>query len=271
MHSNPSRLTLDNLVFSLPDYMKGPKRKLLMDVAKHTAASPSKLDEMVGEGLIPVVDCGIPTRILVEKWASKKQPWIYRDRGYFGRGRYSASALPKRQDEGYWRYHLNEFQLGKIRPAKYSRFEAMKIRVRPWQQGGRHILICAGSNNYNQFHRTQGWVKWAIRKIQSVTDRPITVRHKDAKTPLNRALINAHCVVSHGSIAAVEAAILGVPVFVHSSSAAAHIGKTDLSEIETPIYPDRHDWLAALAASQVSEKEMRTGAAWDHLARWLLR
>jgi hypothetical protein len=54
-------------------------------------------------------------------------------------------------------------------------------------------------------------------------------------------------------------------VFVAPSSAAAPIGRTDLAEIEQPIYPDRAPWLAHLAYNQFSLEEMESGAAWRML------
>jgi len=46
------------------------------------------------------------------------------------------------------------------------------------------------------------------------------------------------------------------------------MGLTDLSSIETPVYPDRDKWLAHLAYCQFSFEEMRSGAAWRMLLEW---
>jgi hypothetical protein len=64
---------------------------------------------------------------------------------------------------------------------------------------------------------------------------------------------------------AIEAVCLGTPVFVASTSAAAPVGRTDLSEIEEPAYPDRDAWLAHLAYSQYSFEEIQDGRAWKML------
>jgi hypothetical protein len=61
--------------------------------------------------------------------------------------------------------------------------------------------------------------------------------------------------VPHGSIAAVESVILGCPVFVHPDSAAALVGRTDLSLVEKPAYPDLDRW-------QFDEKELVDGTLW---------
>jgi hypothetical protein len=98
--------------------------------------------------------------------------------------------------------------------------------------------------------------------------RPVHVRDKESKTPLDRELIDlrAHALVTHGSIAAVEAAILGFPVFVDLSSAAALVGCTDLAQIENPVRPPREKWLHNLAYSQFTEKELCDGTLWRLLS-----
>jgi hypothetical protein len=83
---------------------------------------------------------------------------------------------------------------------------------------------------------------------------------------LHEDLKGAHCLVTHGSNAAVEAAIMGCPVFVHPDSAASLIGQTDLGLIETPIYPDREPWVRSLAYSQFNERELVDGTLWRLIA-----
>ena len=102
-----------------------------------------------------------------------------------------------------------------------------------------------------------------------MTDRPIVFRPKFAvmPKPLSADLKDAWCVVTHSSTAAVTAALQGVPVFCEPTCAAASVGCTDLSQIETPRRPDREEWLAELAWRQWSEAEMKGGLAWDHVKR----
>ena len=80
--------------------------------------------------------------------------------------------------------------------------------------------------------------------------------------PLHEELRGAHALVTHGSIAAVEAVALGCPVFVDAESAAAVMGRTDISQIEKPIYPDnRMPWLHTLAYCQFTKMNSATGNA----------
>src|SRR5205814_414765 len=100
-----------------------------------------------------------------------------------------------------------------------------------------------------------------LEAIRAVTPRPVVTRDKEDKRSLQEDLEGAHCLVAHGSVAAVEAAILGCPVFVDRTSAAALVGRTDL-EIESPVYPDRTAWLHSLAYCQFNERELVDGTLW---------
>jgi hypothetical protein len=99
-----------------------------------------------------------------------------------------------------------------------------------------------------------------------LTDRQIVVRFKNSKRPLQQDLDGAHAVVANGTIAAVEAAILGYPVFDAPGSAAALVGQTDLTQIEHPVYPDREPWVRSLAYCQFSEAELVDGTLWKLLS-----
>lgn len=92
------------------------------------------------------------------------------------------------------------------------------------------------------------------------------IRDKESRRPLHADLDGAHALVTHGSIAAVEAVVLGCPVFVHPDSAAALVGRTDLKMIERPAMPERQSWLNALAYCQFNERELIDGTLWRLLA-----
>jgi hypothetical protein len=107
--------------------------------------------------------------------------------------------------------------------------------------------------------------EWSFRVAEDLkryTKRRIVVRDKESKKPLIEELCGAHALVTHGSIAAVEAVVMGCPVFVDRSSAAALMGLCDLERIESPLYPQRERWLQALAYSQFNEAELCDGTLW---------
>lgn len=135
----------------------------------------------------------------------------------------------------------------------------MKPDGMPWQTAGSHIVIAMPTATYARFHGLANWTEKTIAELKKYTDRKIITRDKEDKRPLQDDLKGAHALVAHGSIAAVESVICGTPVYVHADSAAALVGQTDISKIETPVYPDRQPWLNSLAYSQWNEKELIDG------------
>jgi hypothetical protein len=214
--------------------------------------------------IVPIVGCLPESRPLIDEWIARKRRWIYWDRGYCDR--IFATCLPNGEGSGYYRWHLGSYQMRKIQDAPDDRWRRCKAScsVRPWQKNGRHIVIAAPTRTYAQFHRTESWIADTIDALARVTDRQFVIRDKEQykRRPIQKDLEGAHCLVTHGSNAAVEAVILGCPVFVHEDSAAALVGQTDLSKIETPVYPDREPWFRSLAYSQFNERELVDGTLW---------
>ena len=153
-----------------------------------------------------------------------------------------------------------------IRDYPDDRWKAMRTDVLPWQKNGRHIVIAAPTRTYSRFHETRDWIADTIDALARVTDRQLVIRDKESKRTLQSDLAGAHCLVTHGSIAAVESVILGCPVFVHPDSAAALVGRTDMNMVEKPVYPDRQPWLNSLAWSQYNEDELTNGFLWQTLS-----
>jgi hypothetical protein len=170
--------------------------------------------------------------------------------------------LPRGFAGGYYRWTLNAYQMRSIRDVPSDRWERLKINVEDWKKGGSHIVLAAPTRTYAASHGCEGWIENTLFELAKVTDRQIVIRDKETKRPLQDDLRNAHCLVAHGSIAAVEAVILGTPVFIHADSAAALVGLTDLKQIESPIYPDREQWCRSLAYSQFTEQEMIEDTLW---------
>ncbi len=213
------------------------------------------------DDIIPIVGCSPELRTSIEEWTARGRMWIYWDRGYARR--VFATWLPRGEDGGYYRWHVNSYQAQTIRDVPSDRWEALKQPIMPWAVNPNgHIHLAAGSPTYEKFHRIEGWVEKTTAELRKYTNRKITVSDKETKEPLSDRIRGAHALVSHGSNAAVEAAILGCPAFVHTDSAAKLVGQTDLSKIETPVYPDRERWAHSLGYSQFNEKELVDGTLW---------
>jgi hypothetical protein len=186
------------------------------------------------------------------------QYFFYVDHAYFSRGHGQS-----------YRVSRNRYEAGPVRDCPPDRIEAHEVVLKPWQRGGRNVLVCPPTDYFVAAHGCADWLDTTLAAVQRHTDRPIVVRRKpqpgETVEPLAEALSKAHALVTHSSNVAIEAVLAGVAVFVSPSSAAAPMGLTDLSSIETPVYPDRDKWLAHLAYCQFSFEEMRSGAAWRML------
>jgi hypothetical protein len=221
--------------------------------------------------IIPIVGCQPESTLLIKRWRETKRPWIYWDRGALRR--VFATSLPPAENiaVSFYRWHCNSFQMTKIRDVPDDRWKALHYDdvVQPWAKDGRHIVIAAPSRTYAKFHQCENWIADTIDALARVTDRQLVIRDKEhvRTRPLQKDLAGAHALVTHGSIAAVEAVVLGCPVYVHADSAAALVGQTDLKKIEKPIYPDRQPFFNALAYSQFNETEMTNGVLFSMLEK----
>lgn len=239
--------------------------KIIAQGGKVCVGNVGKL-KMLPREIIPIIGCSSYLKGTIDEWREKKRPFIYWDRGYARR--VFATSLPTGTDGGFYRWHMNAFQLQAIRDVPKDRWTSLATDIKPWVKGGRHIVIAAPSRTYAKFHGTEGWIADTIDALARVTDRQLVIRDKEhvVNRKLDRDLEGAHCLVTHGSIAAVESVIMGCPVFVHPDSAAALMGKTDLKEIERPVYLDRDAWVNSLAYCQFNERELVDGTLWRLIA-----
>lgn len=252
--------------FYIPPGLSGAKKDLFDALAgcfTHAVrGSPRALDCLVPE-ITPVVSCRPGIGAMARKWRISGRPFLYWDRGYVRRGGKAGLFRARGDGQGYLRWTLGDFQMHTIEPRADKRWRQFGIEVAPWRRGGAGIVIAAPSDAYADFHGLRAdWTEQTRALIARHSGRPVTVRRKGAGRSLAQDLIGAHCLVTHGSVAAVEAVILGVPVFVDPISAAAPMGRTDLTMIEDPARPERRAWLASLAWSQFTVPEALDGTMW---------
>jgi hypothetical protein len=228
-------------------------------VVRHDFALLDKLPQEI----IPITGCSPQLQPYYAKWRATGRPFIYWDRGYLRR--VFATWLPRGADGGYYRWHCNAFQMESIRSVPDDRWKALNIakELKPWRKGGHKIVIADTLPDYwNVRGLPVDWSQRMAAYLRTKTKRKIIVRHKESKVHLYDEIKTAHCLVAHGSIAAVEAVVMGIPVFVDKESAAALVGKTDFDDIENPIYPERQQWLNSLAYCQFNETELVDGTLW---------
>jgi hypothetical protein len=250
----------------IPPGLAGFKQRLFGRIGgkmgRFILADYSKLAALPDD-IIPVVGCTPELKSLIAGWRERGRTWIYWDRGYCRR--VFATDLPRGEDGGMYRWHINSFQMTKIDDVPDDRWLANKTELWPWQTNGDHIVVAEPSPTYARFHGIENWTQNTISTLKALTSRPIVVRDKEMQRNrpyLHEHLKGAHCLVTHGSNAAVEAVFMGCPVFVHPDSAAALVGLTDLTLIEHPIFPDRLPWVKALSYHQFDERELVDGTLW---------
>jgi hypothetical protein len=243
----------------------GPGKRFLLDqISRGFDRVTSSVAELarLPDDIIPVVGCQMEVQAIEDEWRARGRTFVYWDRGYLNRG---GKTWLRRNGPEYFRWHVNSYQMKGLNPkAQADRFARLRINPVRWRKGGRKVVIAAPSPYYAEFHRLGGWLDETARRIRE-TGRKYIIRQKRTHVPLYQDLADAYCLVTHGSVAAIEAAVWGYPVIVAPSCAAAPIGRTSLDDIEDLVYPDRTPWLQSLAYSQFTADEVADGTIWEHL------
>ena len=198
---------------------------------------------------------------------SYPKPFIFTDMPYFNRW------MGDNRDTCHWRVipdhvHVNPEIYGKYPD---DRFNQLNVTVKDWRTNGDHILVCPSSPAMERYYGDVNWLEGTLQLLKQHTDRPVRVRHKPrangtsgpraAAIPFEEDCKNAWAVVTLASIAAVEAACLGIPVFTHEKGPGGVLANKDLSKIEEPLMADsaRTLWLNTLAYYQYTEAEIAAG------------
>ena len=199
---------------------------------------------------------------LIKEYQSKGKQFYFTDMPYWNRytgNRYECS----------WRIIPNALHCNWYKDFPNDRFKKLNVTVRDYRKAGSHILVCPSSPTIERFYNNTNWLNDTLNKLKQHTDRPIKVRHKPrangtsgpaaAKISFEDDVKNAWAVVSLVSIAGVEAACLGIPVFCHEASPCSVLGNLDVSKIEEPYLACRDQWLNTLSYYQYTELELKQG------------
>jgi len=204
---------------------------------------------------------------LILQYQENGETWYFADMPYFGRYK-------------YWRIIKNKLHANTNNINwPDNRWLSHNITLHDWNDKGDHILICPSSPTMTKFYYgydDKEWIKKTIDTLKKHTDRPIRVRHKPrgngtsgpaaALIPFEEDIKGAHAIVTSVSIAAIEAAIMGIPVFCNPLSGAGLIGLSNITKIETPFYPNRQKWLNNLCYSQFTPEEIQKGMVYEILS-----
>lgn len=198
-----------------------------------------------------------------------------------------------------WRIGLNGVNRDAyFAPEGNDSSRALKLRLSPtpWRKTGEYILIFGQHERSQQWHKLPPittWIEQEIVKIRNHTDRPIVVR-PHPRCPIQKLKIEsknvkiqqpqkqkgsydnfdlnfqgAWAAVSWSSNPGPHAVIAGIPAFVGPSSLAYPVANTDYSQIESPLMPDRTQWLNDYAHTEYTLDEIKAGIPLKYLTKKL--
>jgi len=178
------------------------------------------------------------------------------DNGYIGNHRHKTPW--------YYRISFNSLQNTKVKPVPYSRQEFLEMDDNLWQDwddsGDYNLLVMPNRSNIFKYlgKDYDTWRNETVKHYDSLPTKLI-IREKDGKRrerfktvlPLMRG---AKKVITHHSMAAVEALCLGKPIEILGESAVQHW--------QGQFGFDRNDMLEHIAWSQFDRHSFTDGTAW---------
>jgi len=215
--------------------------------------------------------------------------FLFFDKGYMARAQHVRVSLDAWQPLAYFRCGRSP-----------ERFERLGIRLAPPHETRKsyHVMFAGSSQKYCNFHdlgdATQ-YAKRVINKIKKKSSRPVLYRPKPSwvanhpeecvqidgtefsgpQTPIVEELRRCHLLVTHGSNAAFDALVAGVPIMVLGNGVTRPMSMgEDWQAIEEPFWPreeERRQFFYDLAWCQWTLEEYRSGEAWADLKATLAR
>lgn len=176
-------------------------------------------------------------------------PFVFMDHAYFHRGY---------RHDAYFRAIYCGIHRTNLLDVPNDRLKMFKVKTYDWKEGRDHIVFIPAPKNIEALYGP--WNEPTLRRLAEITDRPIKIKAKTDGS-LGDFLHRSWGLVAHSSVAAVETACFGIPVFGPDTSPAFPVS-APIDEIENPIRPDRGKWLSTLAYSQFTTEEIQTGKAW---------
>jgi len=217
------------------------------------------------------------------KWCiNNKKRFLYLDHAYINRG-YNEHD-PGREwmritDSGFlWNKMVDQSS------ARWDEFFSREHQLSPWMvnKSRPNILVLPPSLSTQALYPdSKEWISLTLKALRENTNRNIVIREKPLQVEthsitnqvirpvkiqhartIDSELADAYCVVTYNSAVAVQATIMGIPVFTSPNAAAAPMS-INLTEIDNPAEPQRQRWLDQLVHHQFRTREMLDGTIWD--------
>lgn len=246
------------------------------------------------EGVDCAIFVGVKNRKLFKFYRAAGVPVLYMDKPYF-------RETPGRPPPWHWRgaqYWMWRVSLNSHQPVDFLEKEGLSEErwnefrvpwVKDWQKEGEgnHVIWAGSSTKYHEFHgllHPTKYAEWVVEEVRKRTDRPIIYRPKPSwheATPIfgtrfeNKGLLQpllkeAHCLITHGSSACVDAVLAGVPTIILGEAVTKKISSTDLGDVVSPRrtrYKRVLRLMHSLAWCQWSLDEIQQGEFWDFMKR----
>lgn len=269
-----------------------PRERILADAFLEGVRARGDIGQEIPlpEGLpeqLPACDVacmvGVKSRRLFQAHWDAGIHTVYLDKGYLRGG--DGSPV---KTWTYWRlavdaHHPTRYLMDmEVKP---DRWERLGIKVAPWRVGGRNIILAGSSEKYHKFYDLDHPTDYAsglVKKMNKMGSKPVIYRPKPSWKeavevggaqyshggPFADVLKDAWCLVTHGSNAAYDALIAGIPTVVLGEAVTKPISSVTLESVMDPMLAtekQRMKLLHALAHCQWTMQEMREGLAWQHV------
>src|SRR6266446_3854929 len=179
----------------------------------------------------------------------------------------------------------------------FDRFEKKRIKLQPRVQTSiirPKVLYCGSSQKYCDFYdlgEANAYAESVFQEMRAIATKiSIVYRPKpswqgareidgsemsNSTHSLSRELGRSNLLVTHGSAAAVEAIVAGIPIVTLGPCAAQFVANTilDNNAIHDPYFPSdqaRWQWMCNLSYCQWNEEELRSGEAWGFIRNEIL-
>ena len=180
------------------------------------------------------------------QWVNNGEDFYYLDHAYFQRG----------WANNNFRCIRGKLHLTEIKKRPDDRLKKLGIEIEPWRKprGSKIVVIPTYMTHERIYQGLAAWEGATVSRLKALTDRKVVVKRE--KGNLREYLSDAWCVVGTGTVATVEAALMGVPVFVTDKDPAWPVNAGPLENIDSPEFHERFEWACSLAYASWNASEI---------------
>lgn len=180
-----------------------------------------------------------------------RKEWVYFDHSYFCRG----------WEKGNFRAVRNGLHLTELLDRPDDRLSRFKVEIEPWRRTGLEVVIIPPSAAQVNVYGCSDWLMRMQARLPEITDRPVVTKY-GKENKLREFCSDAWAVVTYASVAGVEAALMGIPVFSTERCPSWPVNAGQIEDIETPEYSDaRREWACSLSYASWNVEDM-------HKTKW---